>query len=95
MSLEKLSEEHIDVQISFEFIKRLEGSFDSTVYRFFVFSKEFVTSPFFVVVSVTLTFVLSSSLYIGVNLIVGTETGLYLLDRSGYGKGSNISSIAT
>ena len=23
----------------------------------------------------------------GVNLIVGTESGLYLLDRSGYGKG--------
>lgn len=25
--------------------------------------------------------------FVGVNLIVGTENGLYLLDRSGYGKG--------
>lgn len=25
--------------------------------------------------------------FVGVNLIVGTENGLYLLDRSGHGKG--------
>ena len=31
--------------------------------------------------------VLIRSNFVGVNLIVGTENGLYLLDRSGYGKG--------
>lgn len=30
-----------------------------------------------------------SCCYIGVNLLVGTENGLYLLDRSGNGKGRN------
>ena len=30
---------------------------------------------------------LTLSNFVGVNLIVGTENGLYLLDRSGHGKG--------
>lgn len=34
-----------------------------------------------------------SFLFLGVNLIVGTETGLYLLDRSGYGKGEDFRNV--
>ena len=33
--------------------------------------------------------VLIRSNFAGVNLLVGTENGLYLLDRSGHGKGKH------
>ena len=48
---------------------------------------ESVLSVYFSVLTTTI-FPLFFS--VGVNLIVGTETGLYLLDRSGYGKGGTV-----
>ena len=33
------------------------------------------------------------SIYVGVNLLIGTDNGLYLLDRSGNDKGKKINII--
>ena len=43
-----------------------------------------------VFIACSLDFLILFSIYVGVNLLIGTDNGLYLLDRSGNDKGENI-----